>query len=110
MMYCNMVLGLFGFIAATVLLVWVYGRQPQCALCLGKILAWVALVLASAILVTQLALCTKMCVGGRCPRMMGGMGGMPMMQMDKQGPNMMKEMPPPPPMHPMHGEEGKPTK
>ncbi len=83
MMFCNMVLGLFAFIAATVLLVWVYGRQPQCGLIIGKVFAWIALVLASVVLVVQFSVCTNMCMGGKCPRMMGESAPSRMMQMER---------------------------
>lgn len=85
---------IIALVISTAFLVWLGGKAANPNQRIGKLVAWVAIVLSALLVIGSIVMCAKMCSSGMCERK----GGMGMMQKMHQGMGMgmgMPQMPPP---------------
>ena len=74
-------LGIISLVIAAAFLIWVYEKNGNPAQKVGKLIGWFGVIVATLLLIGQMAMCVKMCKTGQCMRMMRGEGmPPPMMQ------------------------------
>ena len=72
-------LGIISLVVAGAFLIWVYEKSGNPAQKIGKLIGWFGVIVATLLLIGQMAMCVKMCRTGQCMRMMHGEGMMPPM-------------------------------